>query len=190
VYSPGRAAGRRAAGRGAADDGAGGAGDAVAVGERRYKEALRLWASGVSVVTAPFAGNLQAITVSSFTSVSLEPPLILVCIENSSRSHPAIEQAGRFVVNVLAAGQEAISDMAAGRRGPEGHALPGVGWRTEVTGAPVLEGVLAWLDCTVVARYDGGDHGIFLSRVEAAGTAEGAPLLWFDRGYRRLTGVD
>jgi flavin reductase (DIM6/NTAB) family NADH-FMN oxidoreductase RutF len=172
----------------------------VPVGERRFKDILRLWASGVSVVTTGDGDDLQAITVSSFTSVSLEPPLVLICIETPSRSHDAIVREGRFVVNVLHAGQEAISDMAAGRRGPSGHALPGVARRTEATGAPVLDAALAWLDCVLVARHDGGDHAIFVGRVEAAGAAAGAPadagapattgspLLWFDRGYRRLPG--
>jgi len=168
----------------------------VPVGERRFKDVLRLWASGVSVVTTLDGDGLQAITVSSFTSVSLEPPLILICIETPSRSHDAIVREGRFAVNILHAGQEAISDMAAGRRGPSGHTLPGVARRTEATGAPVLDDALAWLDCVLVARHDGGDHAIFVGRVEAAGTAaasvaaaSGAPLLWFDRGYRRLPGT-
>jgi flavin reductase (DIM6/NTAB) family NADH-FMN oxidoreductase RutF len=122
--------------------------------------------------------------------VSLEPPLVLICIETTSRSHAAIVQEGRFAVNVLRPGQEAISDMGAGRRGPAGHGLPGVARRIATTGAPILEEALAWLDCVVVARHDGGDHSIFVGRVEAAGAAAGAPLLWFDRGYRRLPGGD
>jgi len=162
----------------------------VAIGSRLYKDVLRLWPSGVSVVTNGTPGAVQAITVSSFTSLSLDPPLVLICIETTSRSHDAIVREGRFAINVLHAGQEAISDMAAGRRGPAGHALPGVTHRVETTGAPVIDGALAWLDCVVVARHDGGDHSIFVGRVEAAGSAGGAPLLWFDRDYRRLPGGD
>jgi flavin reductase (DIM6/NTAB) family NADH-FMN oxidoreductase RutF len=166
------------------------AGGAVAVGGQLYKDVLRLWASGVSVVTNGSRERVQAITVSSFTSLSLDPPLVLICIETTSRSHEAIIREGCFAVNVLRSGQERISDMAAGRRGPSGHALPGVAVRVERTGAPVLEDALAWIDCAVVARHDGGDHSIFVGRVEAAGAADGVPLLWFDRGYQGLPGAD
>ncbi|HKQ97616.1 MAG TPA: flavin reductase family protein [Candidatus Polarisedimenticolia bacterium] len=160
------------------------------IGPQLFKDVMKLWASGVSVAVTPSGRGVQAITVSSFTSVSLTPPLILVCIELESRSHEGIVGAGCFSVNVLAEGMNEISDMAAGRRGPEGHALPGVGWRIEKTGAPVLEDALAWVDCTVAARHDGGDHSIFVGRVEAAGAADGAPLLWYDRGYARLARPD
>lgn len=160
------------------------------IGPQLFKDVMKLWASGVSVVVTPREKGVQAITVSSFTSVSLTPPLILVCIETESRSHEGIVGAGCFSVNVLADGKSEISDMAAGRRGPGGHALPGVGWRTAKTGAPVLVDALAWVDCTVAARHDGGDHSIFVGRVEAAGAADGAPLLWYDRGYARLVRAD
>jgi flavin reductase (DIM6/NTAB) family NADH-FMN oxidoreductase RutF len=80
--------------------------------------------------------------------------------------------------------------MAAGRRGPAGHSLPGIAHRVAATGAPILTDALAWVDCTVAARHDGGDHSIFVGRVEAAGAAGGAPLLWYDRGYARLVRPD
>lgn len=158
----------------------------MAIGPQQFKDVLRLWASGVAVVVNPSSGGIQAITVSSFTSVSLDPPLVLVCIETQSRSHEGLVRAGCFSVNVLGEAQSAISDLAAGRRGPEGHSLPGVAHRTAATGAPILSDALAWLDCTVAARHDGGDHSIFVGRVEAAGAADAAPLLWYDRDYARV----
>lgn len=162
----------------------------MAIGPQLFKDVLKLWASGVSVVVNGSPGGLQAITVSSFTSVSLTPPLVLVCIERASRSHDGVAAAGCFSVNVLDAAQSALSDMAAGRRGPEGHALPGVAHRVAITGAPILADAMAWVDCTLTARHDGGDHSIFVGRVEAAGARPGAPLLWYDRGYARLVRPD
>lgn len=158
----------------------------MAIGPELFKDVLKHWASGVSVVVTGYGGGLQAITVSSFTSVSLVPPLVLVCIELESPSHESIARTGCFSVNVLGDAQSAISDMAAGRRGPDGHSLPGVARRVATTGAPVLTEALAWVDCTVVARHDGGDHAIFVGRVEAAGAIGGPPLLWHDRDYARL----
>ena len=162
----------------------------MAIGPQLFRDVMKLWASGVSVVVNPAATGLQAITVSSFTSVSLTPPLILVCIELESRSHEGIVRAGCFSVNVLGDAHAAISDMAAGRRGPDGHALPGIAHRVGVTGAPILDDAMAWLDCSVAARHDGGDHSIFVGRVEAAGAPGGAPLLWYDRDYARLVRPD
>lgn len=146
---------------------------------------LRLWASGVSVVTTRRDGGIQGITVSSFTSLSLTPPLVLICIETKARSHDAIAAQRAFGVNVLRADQADLSDRTAGRKGARGYWLEGVPHRTETTGAPILDGVLAWLDCTLEAAYPGGDHTIYVGRVEAAQGAEGGPLLWFDRHYTR-----
>ena len=158
----------------------------MAIGPEPFKNVMKLWASGVSVVVNRSDRELQAITVSSFTSLSLTPPLILICIETESRSHEGLILAGCFSVNILGDAQSAISDMAAGRRGPEGHSLPGVAHTTATTGAPILKDALAWHDCTVVARHDGGDHSIFVGRVEAAAAGNGAPLLWYDRDYAGL----
>ena len=158
----------------------------MAVTPDQFKDALRFWASGVSIVTTRRPDGLQGITVSSFASVSLDPPLVLVCIEKRARSHQAIASQGCFVVNVLEARQEDLSERAAARRGLEESWLLNVPHRAAVTGAPVLEGALAWLDCSLGASHPAGDHTIFVGRVEAAGTASGMPLLWYDRGYARI----
>ena len=149
----------------------------------QFRDVLRLWASGVSIVTTRRAGGIQGITVSSFTSLSLDPPLVLVCIEKRARCHDAIAAQRCFGVNILSAGQADLSDGAAGRRGVEGSWLAAAPHRTEVTGAPLLAGALAWLDCALEATHPGGDHTIYVGRVEAAGGVDGKPLLWFDRGY-------
>ena len=152
----------------------------------RFRNTLKRWASGVSIVTTRREGGIRGITVSSFCSLSLEPPLILICIDRKARSHDAIDREGCFAVNILRSNQRELSEMAAGRSGAEGADLPDVSYRSEVTGAPVLDDCLAWLDCRLEAGHDGGDHTIYVGRVEASGTAGGEPLLYFTGGYRAL----
>jgi len=151
-----------------------------------FRGALRRWASGVSIVTTRHESGIRGITVSSFCSLSLDPPLILICIARGARSHDSIARQKAFAVNILGAGQRGLSDRAAGRSGEEGTRLDGMGYRAVVTGAPVLEDVLAWLDCTLVDRHPAGDHTIYIGRVEAAGAGSGGPLLYFRGAYRRL----
>ncbi len=152
----------------------------------QFRSALRRWGSGVSVVTTDRLGGIQGITVSSFCSLSLEPPLVLICINKRTGSHRLIEEHRAFGVNILRDDQKTISDRAAGLTGPQGNWLDDLPHRRFVTGAPVLSDCLAWLDCAVEAAHDGGDHTIFVGRVEAAGQADGGPLLYFDGAYRRL----
>ena len=152
----------------------------------QFKSALRRWASGVSVVTTRRRGGIHGITVSSFCSLSLEPPLVLVCIGRAARSHTLILKERCFGVNILRSDQAALAELAAGRSGGRGAWLEGVSYRTQVTGAPLLRDCLAWLDCALVERLDGGDHSIFIGRVEAAGQRTGLPLLWWGSDYRSL----
>jgi flavin reductase (DIM6/NTAB) family NADH-FMN oxidoreductase RutF len=161
----------------------------LAIGAQHFRDTLRLWASGVTVVTVRAPRGSVAITVSSFASLSLHPPLVLVCIARRARAHRAILRARAFGVHVLRADQADLSDRAAGRLGRRAARLPRAGVRRALTGAPILEEALAWLDCALVARHPGGDHTIFVGRVEAAGTGRGRPLLWFDRDYAGLARV-
>ena len=168
----------------------------MAIGGQQFKDVLRYWASGVSVVTTAGPKGMRAITVSSMTSLSLDPPLILICIEKKAHAHAAIVRARSFAVNILRSDQAAFSDQAAGRhrrrvarRGQAAalrRTLARAPHRSRATGAPVLDNCLAWLDCRLAGRHDGGDHTIFIGRVEAAGASRGEPLLWFDRDYARL----
>ena len=158
----------------------------MAIGSQHFRDTLRLWASGVTVVTARGPRGVVAITVSSFASLSLRPPLVLVCIERRARAHRVLARARSFGVNLLRADQAELSDRAAGRLGRRAARLPRAGLRVAATGAPLLKEALAWLDCALVARHRGGDHSIFVGRVEAAGTGSGRPLLWFDRDYAAL----
>lgn len=140
--------------------------------------------SGVTVVTAS-DGAPCGLTASAVTSVSLEPPLVLVCVDRSADTHACIEQAGAFAVNVLDERAEGLARRFAEYE--RGRKFSGVAYRTETTGAPVLERALAWVDCRVKARYGGGDHSIFLGEVVAGDADEGAPLLYFRGGYGRLS---
>lgn len=156
------------------------------VTDDQFRSAMRRWASGVSVLTTRREGGIQGITVSSFCSLSLSPPLILACIDKKTRSHALIEKHRAFAINVLKAGQERLSEMAAGHAGEHGNWLEGLPYRKAETGAPVLLDCLAWFDCSLETAHDGGDHTIFVGRVLAAGHSEGRPLLYFEGAYHRM----
>jgi len=151
-----------------------------------FRDILSQFASGVTVVTTRNGDTLHGLTVSSFCSVSLEPPLILVCIDKKASSHPVLQTSKRFAVNFLTAAQQDISNRFADpRRSPE-ERFQGLAVRTAVTQSPILPDVLAYLDCEVYAEYDGGDHTIFVGKVVAGEVGEGTPLLYWNRGYREL----
>ncbi|GAA2678477.1 MULTISPECIES: flavin reductase family protein [Actinosynnema] len=152
------------------------------------REAMRTFATGVTVLTT--AGrSTHGMTANAFSSVSLEPPLVLCCVARTALMHAAITEEGEFAVSVLAQGQEHVARYFADRSRPQGAAqFDGVGWRPgERTGAPLLAGALAWLECRVAHAYDGGDHAVFVGEVLSATTAsDGAPLVFFGGRYRRL----
>jgi flavin reductase (DIM6/NTAB) family NADH-FMN oxidoreductase RutF len=158
----------------------------VPIDNHTFKQVMRHWASGITVVTCRRPGGIHGMTASSFCSLSLEPPLLLVCIDRRNRTHDYIREQGSFGVHLLGSDMTDLSDRCAGFLGEEGHWLQDVEFHTEVTGAPVLDRALAWMDCSVWQIHDGGDHSIYVGEIQAAGEAEGSPLLWFDRGYHRL----
>ncbi len=153
-----------------------------------FREALAHFASGVTIVTAATPDGPHGVTVNAFASLSLDPPLVLVCIERSRYSHAVLEAAGAFAINVLAAGQEALSRFFSSTGRPEGpFAFHGIPHRPGRLGAPLLDGCLAYLECRVTARYPGGDHTIFVAEVVAADVVPGRrPLLYYNRGYHAL----
>jgi flavin reductase (DIM6/NTAB) family NADH-FMN oxidoreductase RutF len=165
-------------------------GGIVPVTADQFRNSLKRWASGVSVVTTRRDGGIRGITVSSFCSLSLDPPLILVCIDRKSASHDLIAEQGCFAVNILRREQEQVSDMAAGRLGEGSAHLEGVSSRSEATGAPILDGTLAWLDCRLAGSHREGDHTIYVGQVEAAGDSEGEPLLYYAGAYRAIAPGD
>src|SRR5512137_1414360 len=158
-------------------------------GEPFTDQALRklrgLFASGVTVVTTVHEDKLRGVTVSAFASVSLNPPLLLVCIANESESKEWLTESGVFAVNILSDEQEFLSERFAARAPIVNVRFDGVPYHTAITGSPILAESLAWYDCRVEALHDGGDHTIFIGRVEAvAFGAEGKqPLAYFANRY-------
>jgi flavin reductase (DIM6/NTAB) family NADH-FMN oxidoreductase RutF len=152
-----------------------------------FQRAVGRFASGVTVVTTQSGVGLRGITASSFTFVSAEPPLILVCIVGTSTFVPLIEVEGAFAVNILAEDDEFLADRFANRAPLVNATFSGVPHVTATTGAPLLRGAVAWFDCSLHASYDGGDHRIFVGRVLAFEEREGEPLLVYRSRYARLT---
>lgn len=149
-----------------------------------FRRVLGHFPTGVTVVTGVGPDGHVGMAIGSFASVSLDPPLVMFCPGRTSTSWQAIRQGGRFCVNVLGADQKSVCDTFA-RSGEDKFADVTV--RTEATGAPVIVGSLAWIDCDIHAVFDGGDHEIVVGRVRALGTDESAgdagPLLFFKGGY-------
>jgi len=149
-----------------------------------FRHVLSHFATGVTVVTTWDAdGRPTGLTASAFTSVSLEPPLILVCVDHNAQSYPALRASGRFAVNILAAEHEAVSRRFASTSTDE---FDGLTYRPGALGLPLLPEALAHLECRTVHAYPGGDHTIFVGEVEAAQAREGAPLVYFGGLYTRL----
>lgn len=148
---------------------------------------MRHWASSVAIVTVNHAGEQHGMTVSSFTSIAVEPPLILVSLQTSSRTHGLVSKAGYFGVTILAGDQQAISERFAGRVADTDDRFVGLATETLATGAPFLTGSLACLDCRVVSTFAAGTNTVFFGEVVAARTHNaGNPLLYFNRAYRRV----
>ena len=143
------------------------------------REVLGHFASGVTVVTALTADGPAGFTCQSFSSLSLDPPLVAFAPARSSQTWPALRAIGRFCVNVLAEGQGAVSQNFA-RSGVDKFA--GVTWSPSVHGSPVLDGVVAWIDGELWAEYDGGDHSIVVARVLDLGADPDRRPLLFHRG--------
>ena len=149
-----------------------------------FKQALSHLSAGVSVITTRTPeGRLVGFTATSFTSLSLSPPLVLFCLGEDATALPAFEAAEGFAVNLLTRDQQAISDAFAARAQqtfPEVNHAPGR------RGVPLLTGSLAILECRTTQRYPGGDHRIFIGEVEEAHVGSGAPLLYYRRAYHTL----
>ncbi len=154
-----------------------------------FRDALRHFPAGVTIVTiqTPERTQPHGLTVSAFASVSPEPPLILVCIDHRSSGHDLLQRDDVvFGVNILAADQKDLSDRFAWVKDEDRFAEGN--WGTAVTGAPILTDALAWLDCTLYARYPAGTHTIYVGKVQASHIPrpDEAPLIYWNRDYRQL----
>ena len=151
-----------------------------------FRKVLSHFASGVTVITTCESdGRPTGLTASAFTSVSLDPPLILVCVAHKSQSYPALLESRRFAVNFLRTGQEDISRRFATSGLDK---FDGVPHRISPLGLPVLTEALAHVECVTVSQHIEGDHTVFIGRVEDSGTTDGMPLLYFRGKYDRLRG--
>jgi flavin reductase (DIM6/NTAB) family NADH-FMN oxidoreductase RutF len=161
----------------------------MALDPEQLRAAMRAWSSGVTVVTAAYGGEQHGMTVNSFTSVSLEPPLIIISLQDTARTRDLVYHAQAFGVTILSAAQQEISERFAGRTGDSEHRMAGLETETLVTGAPFLKGGLAYFDCRVRQSVDVGPNTMFIAEVVAArGNGEGHPLLYHNRKYHRLNG--
>jgi 3-hydroxy-9,10-secoandrosta-1,3,5(10)-triene-9,17-dione monooxygenase reductase component len=154
------------------------------IAPEHYRATLGHFCTGVTIVTAAVDGAPVGFTCQSFTALSLDPPLVLICPGKASTSWPRIEAAGHFCVNVLGEDQEEVCRVFA-TSGADKFA--GIGWRTgPSTGGPLLTGALAWIECRLDSIQEGGDHVIAIGRVLELGVHEGAPLLFYRGGYGRF----
>src|SRR6266851_5353953 len=141
----------------------------MAIEKGYFRQVMGQFATGVTVVTTCGQGKPAGITVNAFCSVSLDPPLVLVCIDLISHTLPAIRESGSFAVNILTDEQEYLSRCFAGSTQERYEHFCHADFHTAATGAPIIDGSLAFIDARVVAEHPGGDHVIFLGQVEAMG---------------------
>ncbi len=152
------------------------------------RQAMRFWATGVTVVTAMHAGVRHGMTVSSFTSVSLTPAQVLVSLAQNTRTHDLVMHSHHFGISILDNSQAELSDRFAGRVSDEMDRLDGIDTITLVSGTPLLKQGLAQLDCKVLTTIGSGTHTIFIGEVLSAQSVSGGdPLLYYNRGYQKIT---
>lgn len=155
-----------------------------------FRDVMAQWPSGVTVVTTLVDGAWHGMTASSFSSVSLDPPLVSVCLDRRLYSHGLISGSGVFGINVLAKDQAEVARRFAGMVPGVEDRFAGETWTTADTGTPLLDSALGWLDCRVVHEYPGGDHTIFVGEVVAGHAARRtAPLLFHSRGWGQFADV-
>lgn len=153
-----------------------------------FRRLMGNWATGVTVVTMPTESGLWGMTANSFTSISLEPTLVLVSVDRVTRTIGHLERSGAWAVNILAEDQEQLSRIFAMKEDSEERTLARVSYRLGKSGAPLIDGCLATIECQTWATYDGGDHVLFLGEVQDAEVSESAerPLLFYHGRYARL----
>lgn len=146
------------------------------------------FATGVTIITVDLEGEVHGMTANAFASVSLDPLLVLVCVDHSTRTHAHLHAKKRFGINVLRENQQAISEYYASPERTHENAEAEAGARFERTrhGTPVLQGSLAYLECRLHSAQIAGDHTIFIAEVEDVVVCEGDPLLFFKGKYRRV----
>jgi flavin reductase (DIM6/NTAB) family NADH-FMN oxidoreductase RutF len=155
----------------------------------RFRQIIGHFATGVTVITTAHDGWLHGMTANAVTSVSLDPLLLLICVDHTAHAHEQVTKSGKFAVNILTEEQEEISRLFAETAEAEQGSLRGAAYHFGMSGAPVLDQSLAYLECAVVDRCEGGDHTIFIGEVlDGDLLHEASPLVFYRGGYRRLDG--
>lgn len=152
-----------------------------------FRQIMGQFATGVTIVTTRHGDELHGSTANAISSLSLDPMMVLVCMEHTTDTYPILRESGVFALNILSAEQEHLSQRFASKDREDAHNVQPIPHRFAATGAPIIEGSLAYLDCRTVEIYPGGDHFIFLGQVvEAAIMNDKEPLLFFRGHYARL----
>src|ERR1700686_1437945 len=155
-----------------------------------FRKAMGCFATGVTIITLYLEGEVQGMTANGLSSVSLDPPLLLVCVDHSARTHAHMHAKKRFGINILAEHQRVISEYYARPVHTHEHAEEEAGARFDRTaqGTPILHGALAYLECRLQSAEEAGDHTIFIRSEEDVVVREGDPLLFFRGKYRKIGG--
>lgn len=154
--------------------------------QEEFRRAMGCFATGVTVITVDHDGEVRGMTANAFASVSLDPLLVLVCVDHTAQTHARLHAKKRFGVNVLSASQRAVSEYYALPEHLQEHTKSSAQFDRTAHGTPVLHGALAYLECRLHTAQDAGDHTIFIAEVEEARVREGEPLLYFQGNYRSV----
>ncbi len=163
------------------------------IAPEHFRQVMRQYPTGVTVITVRDDAAIHGMTANSFASVSLTPPLALVCILRGSRTHQLVTRAGNFAVNILSVAQRALAQRFAKQTPMPSEPFADIAHHRETTGAPIFDDSVAFLDCRVIAAHEAGTHTIFVGMVEAAGygsARDASPLLWFHRDYISSEKID
>ncbi len=156
------------------------------VNDQEFKNALKLWASGVTVVTSKTQKHgVKGMTATSFTSVSVDPPQILVCVNKSADTGDAIIEGKTFAVNILKENQSEISNQFAGSASQE-ERFSNVNWHEGETGAPVIDDALVSIECIVVQQVQAGTHWVIIGEVQSVACRSGKPLMYYNSSYSKI----
>lgn len=154
-----------------------------------FKEVMKRFATGICVVTTKTDDQINGMTATAVSSLSMEPPLLIVCIDIKNRSHELIKKSSAFAVNVLSVDQRESSNIFATPGKDKSEYLQRLETFTRSTGSPIIKDSIAYLDCLLWSVYDGGDHSIFVGEVVDSGTlSDDPPLLYFNGDYHSLAG--
>ena len=159
----------------------------MSLSPKEFRNAMGCFATGVTIVTVDMDGEVHGMTANALASVSLDPLLLLVCVDHSARTHAHLHAKRRFGINVLASDQRAISKYYAQPLSTHEHAeAAGARFERTAHGTPILRGAVAYLECKLVSTQEAGDHTIFIAEVEDVVVGNGQPLLFFRGNYRRI----